>query len=46
LIDTDNLPEELMYLRDKPTHGVIGPSKPMSPEVFDQIIKDTVNLWQ
>ena len=39
--DLDNLPEGLRFLQDKPTHGLIEPSRPMKIEVFQQLIHNT-----
>lgn len=44
-IDTDLLGAKLEYVQDKPTHGVVGPSEPMTLAEFEQALAGTRALW-
>ncbi len=44
-IDTDDLGPNLQYVQDRPTHGVVGPSPPMTLADLEQALAATRARW-
>ena len=44
-IDTDDLGPSLQYVQDQPTHGVVGPKRPMTLAELEQALAATRAQW-
>jgi hypothetical protein len=44
-IDTDDLGPSLLYVQDKPAHGVVGPRQPMTLAELEQALAATPARW-
>jgi hypothetical protein len=45
VIDTDDLGPDLLFIRDKPTHGVISPARPMTLGEYEMALAVLRSKW-
>jgi hypothetical protein len=45
-IEVDDLPPDLQFRQDKPTHGVVEPQRAMTLQEYEQALADTRVNWK